>query len=807
LGETRLALPAAGALLATGALAAVAALAARGAGRAVCTGLAAGTVIVATGRLIWLALPEYRLFGLITAAALLFLIASRLPERARNGALSATGAVAGPAGVVVVGLALFTGLATIGAALPPWHAPIESYYHRLEQLVRLDWQLPAALVVAASVALLTAPRPMRLGIALAAGSLLALATPASLHAPYWTIPVTTGLASLGQSLQAVFTEVRGQSRTALLRTGDAALLGLHAVAVCLAAPSATIVGLAIVVAAGELVALVAYRRSAPLVGGVACAAALFALPGLVAASVHAFGGTDRWTAVAAMGAVTLGLSVAWSVRVGPYAAPAATAVAAGATTVTIATVFSAEPTTLYAAYAALLSAVATLLPPNRSPKLLLRPAVPLAWAAIGAVPALVAVLVRPYAQLLNIWAGPGSTVRPVVDLQDVFVLACLAGAATLTAYGLLYRKALVSVGLPTGALVLFVLPAAIGAPWPIDAVTALILGLAAGLGVALWTPAFGLLFIAAAGTGAGLAGLLATRTGTLAGLSALLAAAVVAAFAGRNTLTRFVGWVLASATFLILPPVACTAAGLNRVWAGYALLAAAMLLLGVAAIVSVTALALIPEVLAWCGATGALGLVVPGLRSAAIVLVVWGAALGATALRRDRGPKGRYGYAIAAIAYVSLAWWLFLWSARIGIPEAYTLPPALMTLGLGASFARSRPELHSWIAYGPGLLAALLPSLAWSLPLDSSGIRRLLLGAAAVGTVLVGARVRLRAPLAIGGGVLLVLALHELVLLGVRTSYWVPLAIAGTVLVVCGATYERRLRDVRRLRQTYESFR
>ncbi|MBA3488678.1 MAG: hypothetical protein H0T78_03885 [Longispora sp.] len=162
---------------------------------------------------------------------------------------------------------------------------------------------------------------------------------------------------------------------------------------------------------------------------------------------------------------------------------------------------------------------------------------------------------------------------------------------------------------------------------------------------------------------------------------------------------------------------------------------------------------------------------------------------------------------ITALVALTLSWWFLLGVENVETVEAYTLPPALVTLGLGAWASRRRPELRSWLAYGPGLLGALLPSLVWSLPLDSSPLRRLLLGAAATVVVLFGARTRLRAPLAIGTVVLLVLAVHELILVGVRASYWIPLAIAGALLVAFGATYERRRRDLQRLAVIYENYR
>lgn len=76
------------------------------------------------------------------------------------------------------------------------------------------------------------------------------------------------------------------------------------------------------------------------------------------------------------------------------------------------------------------------------------------------------------------------------------------------------------------------------------------------------------------------------------------------------------------------------------------------------------------------------------------------------------------------------------------------------------------PGTRSWQAYAPGLSVLLLPSLLASLD-DDTATRALLIGGLALAVLLVGARARLQAPLAIG------------------------------------ATYEQRRREVCRLRETY----
>jgi hypothetical protein len=160
--------------------------------------------------------------------------------------------------------------------------------------------------------------------------------------------------------------------------------------------------------------------------------------------------------------------------------------------------------------------------------------------------------------------------------------------------------------------------------------------------------------------------------------------------------------------------------------------------------------------------------------------------------------SGRVWRAAAATGCELLAWWLLLVSRQVAAVEAYTLPAALAALAAGWWARRSRPELSSWLAYGPALAAALLPSLV----LVDPPLRRLLLGAAAVAVVVAGARRRLQAPVLVGGAVAVLVAVRELGLVWQLLDTWIPLTVAGLTLVGMAATYERRRRDLARLRAT-----
>ncbi|MFG3111085.1 SCO7613 C-terminal domain-containing membrane protein [Streptomyces tendae] len=195
----------------------------------------------------------------------------------------------------------------------------------------------------------------------------------------------------------------------------------------------------------------------------------------------------------------------------------------------------------------------------------------------------------------------------------------------------------------------------------------------------------------------------------------------------------------------------------------------------------------------------ALALAGPDPAMLALVLSLNGVVAAATALR----PERRAVVWAAAVLLLAAAW-VRLAAWEVGTPEAYTLPVTGPALVVGYLRRRRDTAVSSWTAYGPGLAATLMPSLlaAWD---DQHWLRPLLLGVAALAVTLVGARLRLQAPLVLGAGVLALVALHELApyLTQVVDALprWVPPALAGLVLLVLGATYEHRLRDARRLRE------
>lgn len=295
---------------------------------------------------------------------------------------------------------------------------------------------------------------------------------------------------------------------------------------------------------------------------------------------------------------------------------------------------------------------------------------------------------------------------------------------------------------------------------------------------------------------------LATRPATfavLATLTAALTATAVATRAGRAVQAVLACAATGFATALVgafagaaeLPPHQ-TALVLLAIPAAVALLAARL---------SRHPVALPMELTGSAAGLLAVGLAAGDRPTLALVLALCGVIAAGTAVRAERRPAAGY---LAAALFV-LATWVRLYASDVASPEAYTLPVTVSALAVGVLRRRRDPEASSWTAYAPGLAATLLPSLfaAWD---DEHWLRPLLLGVGALAVTLTGARLRLQALLMLGGAVLALDALHELAPYVVQVvgalPRWLPPALAGLLLLAVGATYEQRLRDARKLRDT-----
>ncbi|HLL66228.1 MAG TPA: permease [Micromonosporaceae bacterium] len=548
-------------------------------------------------------------------------------------------------------------------------------------------------------------------------------------------------------------------------------------------------------------------------------------------------------------------------------------VATGATIAALATVPTTLPAAVYAGTAALIGVLAELiragsrqvgsqptrvLAPGRTDRtagawrrpddggygygMALAAGVAAAVAVVSVAPAVVAALIGPYRWLQRPWTGDPSNGSDLGMFQswiaggtDVLAAFILTVAAALAAIGLggdretLASRA-VAVIVPGLAMTVLIAPPALGMPWPAQPTAGLLVATVAGLGLALTVPppqsatesalrdARRLVFvIAILGAGAGGAGSLATRSQTIAWLAGSVVVGLVAALRGRTGVARVIGWQVAASTALLLALASVLATGRGLPETSFAVLLVAAVLLGVAALLprvhrtETTAREITTiEAVGYVGCLAAVAVTFGQSARMAAALFAIGAVLGIAAARPGRSGRERTYLIVAASLAELFAIWVLLLNVQVAAIEAYTLPFAALALITGIIQLKFRPEIGSWLAYGPALVVAFAPTLALVLLTDASEQRRVLLIAGAVLTVAVGADRRQKAPVMVGGVVTAVATLHEFVLFG-RTLDWPVLLVlfagAGALLIGLGARYERRRSNVRRLRGVYSQLR
>jgi hypothetical protein len=596
------------------------------------------------------------------------------------------------------------------------------------------------------------------------------------------------------------------------------------------------------------------------IGGAATAGVLLAVPGVFAAVAADQGRSAQVVLTAAVAASSLALAVlALSGRWIPQYLPWATVGLVGGATITaFASVPSDFPTAMYAAAAALLGVVAELLrgatpapgitvansyrtergyvrtrwtalrPSGLSGRWMVDPAsgavvvaaVPTLLALVSIAPALGAALFGPLDQVNAIWDGPVAALTDPasgnVDATSVLAAVLLTVAAALAALGFGGRPAeAVPVILPGLAVTLLIAPIALDARWPASTSAALVVFTIAMLGLALTPPPVSthapmlrgtrivVFVIGLLAGGAGLAGSLATQQLTLFTLGSAVGVGLVAAIAGRSSRARLLGWIFTVLMGQAFVLSAGAVAGLHRTWSAFGVLAvaAALLMLQAAlprlgrpeyAMESATV-----EWSAYASAVLAGLLAYDSPEHLAALLAAWGAVLGLAASRPGRTPAQRRNLFWLAVGFEIIGWWLFMTVAEVALPEAYTLPFAAMALIVGIVEARYRPELSSWSAYGPALLAAFVPTIGIVLATDGGELREVLLLLGAVGTLIVGSRLQQQAPVVVGAVATAIAAVHFATTL---VGPWLVLVPVGMVLLFLGATNENRRRTQERLR-------
>lgn len=426
-----------------------------------------------------------------------------------------------------------------------------------------------------------------------------------------------------------------------------------------------------------------------------------------------------------------------------------------------------------------------------------------ALALLWVVPVVAVAVLGPVSWVGGVWSGAPADARTAVAAGGLWpphawtapvVLLSVAAVLALAVRDAAWRPRALTAALCLTWAALLTLPAVLQLPF-LAALSVQFLAVAAPLLTAR-TRLPGLVLAQVAAVLLGCSAL-ATRTATLT----VLAALALLFAAGCRSVDRRVCAAPAALVYAAALVVASGAA------AGWPPAHTALPLLSVPAVAALLAARLgavsratVPVEAAGAAAgLLAVGLAAPDPVSLSLVLGLCGVIAAGTAAR-----AGRRFVGVPATGLFVLAVWVRLAAWGVAAPEAYTLPVSVPALLVGAVRRRRDPLLSSWTAYGPGLAFTLVPSLAtaWAEPYAT---RPLLLGAAALLVTLLGARHRLRAPLVFGGAVLVLVALHELgaylaQLAGVLPR-WVPPALAGALLLAVGATYERRIRDVRRVRE------
>jgi hypothetical protein len=668
----------------------------------------------------------------------------------------------------------------------------------------------------------------------AGGVFTVLALPAGTPLVWWA-PAMLALAGavvLAASYLLLGTR-RAGGAAAISALAGAAVLAGDAVLTSASRPGLTAVVLAAVVALGLALAValrVADRGACDraVVGATALAVGLLAVPPAVGSALRALTVAPWWGLRATVGSVALLLLAVAALRrrlstVDEYRTAAVLALVAGATVwPLIAPLVGEEPAAVYSGVSLILliAVLAILSPvPGLGVAAVAVAALPNAVVlALTVVPAALAVAVLPYGWLGAVWTGAPSGVgipgdgEAWVQPVDAVALAILALAGALAAYALRrrVRSALTGLGFagPTAVLAAVV---ASRAAWPALPAATLLVGVTLLFWAAIprqsrvgeWR-SFILGGQSVVYIGAGIAGALALQWSTLTALGVVVVAGCLVGAVGRRGGWRAAGGVVAVAAAAAEARAAGLAVELPLRSVAFVVLGAAVVALLAGAWLrrspSRRTEALAIEAAATGAAVVALAFTAGHRGLAAGVCAVWGLALATRALVPGITRGVRSAHASAGGGLEVVAWWLLLAERGVTVVEAYTLPLTVVALFAGWAALRARPELRSWIAYGPALLAGFLPTLATVVVTDGEPLRRLALGTAALFCVVFGALRRRQAPVVVGGIVLLVVALHELVLLWQRLPGWIPLAIGGSILLFLAITYERRRRDVTRIR-------
>jgi hypothetical protein len=162
----------------------------------------------------------------------------------------------------------------------------------------------------------------------------------------------------------------------------------------------------------------------------------------------------------------------------------------------------------------------------------------------------------------------------------------------------------------------------------------------------------------------------------------------------------------------------------------------------------------------------------------------------------------RYGSAAGVLALCAV--WAWLAAGHVEVVEAYTAPAAAAALAVGILMWRNGPG-RSWLTLGPALVLAIGPTMLIGM-VDDDLPRLISATAMSLAAVIGGAGRRLQAPLILGAGALLILAIDQWGDEIVRMPRWITVGVAGVLLMWIGATFERRRQNWRRASEVLGGF-
>ena len=146
---------------------------------------------------------------------------------------------------------------------------------------------------------------------------------------------------------------------------------------------------------------------------------------------------------------------------------------------------------------------------------------------------------------------------------------------------------------------------------------------------------------------------------------------------------------------------------------------------------------------------------------------------------------------------LAAATWVRLIDLGVHVPEAYTLPSALVLVGVGVWRLRQDDRSATLTYLAPGLALATVPSLLAMLD-DPFSWRALALGVGCLVLTVGGSTLRWGAPLVVGATVGGLLVLRELAPYAAAVPTWLTIGASGALLLTVGITWESRMNDVRR---------